>query len=96
MRIVIKPYIKNETAVDIICGICDKTRPDCDPADCKWMKMLAEEAVDAAEVVRCKDCRFFQSGENEAESWQYCSLTGINIGKDDYCSFWKERWDLEK
>lgn len=45
----IKPYIKNETAVDIICSICDRMYPgmDCEPADCEWMKMLAEEAVDA-------------------------------------------------
>ncbi len=40
----IKPYIKNETAVDIICSICDRMYPgmDCEPADCEWMKMLAE------------------------------------------------------
>ena len=44
----IKPYIKNETAVDIICSICDRMYPgmDCEPSDCEWMKMLAEEAVD--------------------------------------------------
>lgn len=51
----IKPYIKNETAVEIICSICDKTRADCEPADCKWMKKLEEESVDAEPVVRCKD-----------------------------------------
>ena len=50
----IKPYIKNETAVDIICSICDRIYPgmECEPADCEWMKMLAEEAVDAVPVVR--------------------------------------------
>lgn len=44
----IKPYIKNETAVDIICSICDRMYPgmDCEPADCEWMKMLTEESVD--------------------------------------------------
>lgn len=49
----IKPYIKNETAVDIICSICDRVYPGmgCEPADCEWMKMLAEESVDAAPVV---------------------------------------------
>lgn len=51
----IKPYIKNETAVEIICSICDKTRADCEPADCKWMKKLEEESVDAEPVVRCID-----------------------------------------
>nr|DAV49888.1 MAG TPA: hypothetical protein [Caudoviricetes sp.] len=54
----IKPYIKNETAVEIICSICDRmyTGMDCEPADCEfsdceWMKMLEEEAVDAVPVV---------------------------------------------
>lgn len=43
----IKPYIKNETAVDIICSICDRMYPgmDCEPADCEWMKMLARNLL---------------------------------------------------
>lgn len=64
----IKPYIKNETAVDIICSICDRMYPgmdcepaDCEYADCEWMKMLVEEAVDAVPVVRCKDCKHFKN-----------------------------------
>lgn len=61
----IKPYIKNETAVDIICSICDRMYPgmDCEPADCDWMKMLAEEAVDAVPVVRCRDCQWVDKPE---------------------------------
>ena len=49
----IKPYIKNETAVDIICSICDRMYPgmDCEPADCEWMKMLAEADKDGRLVV---------------------------------------------
>ena len=45
----IKPYIKSETAVDIICSICDMVYPGmgCEPADCEWMKMLAEKALEA-------------------------------------------------
>lgn len=72
----IKPYIKNETAVDIICSICDKTRDDCEPADCKWMKKLAEEAVDAVPVVRCRDCTAQQS----------CNIAQ-HLGMDGFCSY---------
>lgn len=85
MRIVIKPYINNETAVDIICSICDKTRDDCEPADCKWMKKLAEEAVDAVPVVRCKDCKYFDSDDNWLDRWEYCKKNCIDVSENWFC-----------
>lgn len=83
----IKPYIKNETAVDIICSICDRMYPgmDCEPSDCEWMKMLAEEAVDAVPVVRCKDCKYFDSGDNGVDRWEYCKKHRIDVAKDWFC-----------
>lgn len=83
----IKPYIKNETAVDIICSICDRMYPgmDCEPADCEWMKMLAEEAVDAVPVVRCKDCKYYDSGDNGVDRWEYCKTHRINVSEDWFC-----------
>lgn len=83
----IKPYIKNETAVDIICSICDKMYPgmDCEPADCEWMKMLAEEAVDAVPVVRCKDCKYFDSDDNWLDGWEYCKKNCIDVSEDWFC-----------
>lgn len=86
----IKPYIKNETAVDIICGICDKTRADCEPADCEWMKMLAEEAVDAVPVVRCKDCEYGY----EDLSGLCCShgpCVDCNVPEDYFCAYGERR-----
>ena len=88
----IKPYIKNETAVDIICSICDKTRADCEPADCKWMKKLEEEAVDAEPVVRCQDCQL-------ADGIGGCPirLSGLTSRdealphKGDFCSYGKRK-----
>nr|DAU84006.1 MAG TPA: hypothetical protein [Caudoviricetes sp.] len=88
----IKPYIKNETAVEIICSICDKTRADCEPADCKWMKKLEEESVDAEPVVRCKDCQL-------ADGIGGCPirLSGLTSRdealphKGDFCSYGKRK-----
>lgn len=77
----IKPYIKNETAVDIICSICDKTRADCEPADCKWMKKLAEEAVDAVLVVRCKDCKYRDGTPGQP------NILCAQMHEDDFCSY---------
>lgn len=80
----IKPYIKNETAVDIICSICDKMYPgmDCEPADCEWMKMLAEEAVDAVPVVHG---RWIHDGHRieGGIDWCHCSECGKS---DNFCA----------
>lgn len=92
----IKPYIKNETAVDIICSICDRMYPgmDCEPADCEWMKMLAEESVDAVPVVRCKDCKYYKISELHPP-YKFCfrlrhptenRSVGYNFADDDFCS----------
>lgn len=83
----IKPYIKNETAVDIICSICDRMYPGmgCEPADCEWMKMLAEESVDAVQVVRCKDCKYFDSDDNWLDKWEYCKKNCIDVSEDWFC-----------
>ncbi len=83
----IKPYIKSETAVDIICSICDRIYPgmDCEPADCEWMKMLAEEAVDAVPVVRCKDCihGFFHN----SSGGMYCCTSPAGLSLETPNSF---------
>lgn len=97
----IKPYIKNETAVDIICSICDRMYPgmDCEPADCEWMKMLTEESVDAAPVVRCKDCKYYKISELHPP-FKFCfrlrhptenRSVGYRFADDDFCSYGERR-----
>lgn len=92
----IKPYIKNETAVDIICSICDRVYPGmgCEPADCEWMKMLAEESADAVPVVRCRDCKYYKTSELLPPN-KFCfrlrhptenRSVGYNFADDDFCS----------
>lgn len=83
----IKPYIKNETAVDIICSICDRVYPGmgCEPSDCEWMKMLAEKSVDAVPVVRCKDCKhgFFHN----SSGGMYCCTSPAGLSLETPNSF---------
>lgn len=46
-------------------------------------------SVDAVEVVRCKDCKYQDKGENESESWNVCKYRPclyFSINDDDYCS----------
>ena len=88
----INPSIKYVTAVDIICSICDRVYPGmgCEPADCEWMKMLAEESVDAVPVVRCKDCEY----SYEDLSGLCCShgpCVDCNVPEDYFCAYGERR-----
>ena len=47
--------------------------------------------VDAVEVVRCKDCMFWDSGENEEERWEWCKLHRLCIGPHSFCSCGERR-----
>ena len=46
-------------------------------------------AADVAPVVRCVDCLFFRTGENECESWEWCALHGIDMSANAFCSYGK-------
>lgn len=42
--------------------------------------------VDAVPVVRCKDCLFRESGENECESWEWCKALHREMPPHAFCS----------
>lgn len=55
----------------------------------------AVPAADVAEVVRCKDCKYQNKGQNECESWNMCEYRSwlyFPVNDDDYCSK-GERWN---
>lgn len=91
----IKPYIKNETAVDIICSICDRMYPgmDCEPADCEWMKMLAEEAVDAVPVVHGRWMPFHSEAAGDIQYYSACEI-GFDA-RTDYCPHCGAKMDIK-
>lgn len=46
-------------------------------------------AADVVEVVRCKDCKYQNKGQNECESWNICEYRSwlyFPVNDDDYCS----------
>lgn len=50
--------------------------------------------IDAIEVVRCKDCIWFNKGENEVDSWTSCTaFAGVYLHVDDdhFCSHGERR-----
>lgn len=48
-------------------------------------------------VVRCKDCRYLKTGENERESWSICARVIVypylDVGPNDYCSYGERESD---
>lgn len=56
---------------------------------CVRMTIRHMPTVDAVPVVRCKDCKYQDKGENESESWNVCNYRPwlyFSINDDDYCS----------
>lgn len=41
--------------------------------------------VDAVPVVRCKDCKYFKSGYNGVDMWEWCKKNHIDVCKDWFC-----------
>lgn len=47
------------------------------------------------EIIRCRDCRFYEWMSNrvpEEQTW-YCHNWNAETGKDDYCSYAERRQD---
>lgn len=42
-------------------------------------------AADVAPVVRCEDCLFWESGEKECESWEWCRMLCRNMPPHAFC-----------
>jgi hypothetical protein len=62
------------------------------------MIKLHELAEIADKLVMCKDCRWYDKGENEVDTWSICTRTfGIHdsVIDTDYCSFAERREDGE-
>lgn len=45
------------------------------------------KAIDAVEVVRCRDCVYWASGAKEDESWEYCYWFESEIDGNEFCSY---------
>ena len=41
--------------------------------------------VDAVPVVRCKDCKYFDSGYNGVDMWEWCKHNHIDVYKYWFC-----------
>lgn len=44
-------------------------------------------AADVAEVVRCKDCQYYQDAKANKKGFLICPASGMEITETDYCSY---------
>jgi hypothetical protein len=46
---------------------------------------------DAVEVVRCKDCKYWERRLVNAKGFAICAASGMDITADDFCSYGERR-----
>lgn len=74
-------YIDRENYCENICRCSNEY---CYRISCPIWKA---PAADVAPVVRCEDCMFWVSGENECESWEYCKFLRRDMPPHAFCNF---------
>lgn len=62
---------------------------DCDELVARRCRdaLSALPAADVAEVVRCKDCRYYQDARINKKGFLICPASGMEITETDYCSY---------
>lgn len=89
---------------NLFCDNCDTPRKIgwCDVCDYKYFmdEMKKEPTVDAVEVVRCKDCKWYkESNHSELYPMRFCYRlknddgvpVGYNWADNDFCSYGERR-----
>ena len=54
--------------------------------DCVF-ELMDIPAADVAEVVRCKDCQYYQDAKINKKGFLICPVSGMEITETDYCSY---------
>lgn len=74
--------------------------PETELTDKEWMRLInATPTVDAVEVVRCKDCKYYKFGKHftDIKFCQrlplYAAKGGLNTADVDFCSHGERRED---
>ena len=61
---------------------------DISPTRDEFVEFIKKQpTIEAEPVVRCKDCIYWTSGENECDKWEHCTLHNIGIGPHSFCSY---------
>ena len=61
---------------------------DISPTRDEFVEFIKKQpTIEAEPIVRCKECIYWKSGENECDKWEHCILHNICIGPHSFCSY---------
>lgn len=61
---------------------------DISPTRDEFVEFIKKQpTIEAEQIVRCKECIYWKSGENECDKWEHCILHNICIGPYSFCSY---------
>lgn len=46
-----------------------------------------DDHTEVVTIVRCEYCLFWESGENECESWEWCKMLNTDMPADGFCKY---------
>lgn len=49
--------------------------------------LLNIPTADVTEIVRCKDCQYYQDAKTNKKGFLICPASGMEISETDYCSY---------
>lgn len=86
-----KEYIERAVAVQELEVLRQEyeMHDDCDELVARRCRdaLSAVPAADVAEVVRCKDCQYYQDAKINKKGFLICPASGMEITETDYCSY---------
>lgn len=79
----------------IISGRFNETNAEIRGANKITHRIKTAPAVDAVEVVRCKDCKYFSESGERPELFGFCNLYPLALSRlsDGFCNFGERRTD---
>lgn len=60
-----------------------------------WFDIKHAPAVDAVEVVRCRDCSYWRKAKTNSKGFLICPASGMEIMAKDFCSYGERKADDE-
>ena len=61
---------------------------DISPTRDEFVEFIKKQpTIEAEPIVRCKECIYWKSGENECDKLEHCILHNIGIDPNSFCSY---------
>lgn len=82
-----KEYIERAMAFAVLVDFPGELSPENIGLAVARKAIDALPAADVAEVVRCKDCQYYQDAKTNKKGFLICPASGMEISETDYCSY---------